>query len=105
MALLGLMGVKAQLERGGDPQRLSFARTLRAVRTMTRQPHRRCGRHRLTRMLAKAIKDNYHRRSAKKARGWPHKKKDPPTGTPRITDASEPQKQLAQSLRHRNQIV
>lgn len=99
MALLGLMGVKAQLERGGDPQRLSFAATLRAVRVMMRRPEQRCGRQRLARLLARAVKDTYRRSSTKRARGWPHKKKDPPTGVPRITPATEAQRQLAQSLR------
>lgn len=99
MALLGLLGVREQLERGGDPQQLSFAGVLCAVRTIARRPDQCGSRHRFKRMLAKAVKDTYIRRGSKKARGWPHKKNDPPAGVPKITDASESQRRLAQRLR------
>lgn len=98
MALLGLMGVKAQLERGGDPQQMSFASVVRVIRLMMRYPAVRCGRHRLARLLKKAIRDVYVRRRSKRSRGWAHKKNDPPPGLPRITTASEMQRQLAQTL-------
>lgn len=98
MALLGLMGVKACIDRGGNPNTMSFVGVVRAIRTLMRQPDQRCGRQRLTRLLAKAVKDTYTRKRPKRARGWPHKKSDPRPGLPQITEATELQRQLAKEL-------
>jgi hypothetical protein len=38
-----------------------------------------------------AVKDSYVRRTSKKARHWPHKKKDTPPGLPRIQMPSQEQ--------------
>ena len=78
MLLLGLMGVEALSSCRIGPSRLSTAAALRMVR-QSMQPYRRW-RHRsdLRIVLSRAVKDSYHRRRAKTARNWPHKKNDPP---------------------------
>lgn len=96
MGLMGLMGVKAQVESGGDPKRLSFAGVLRVVRRLVRQPQKRCRPRQLTQMLAKAVKDRYARKRPKASRGWPRKKNDSPPGHPEITESTEAQRQAVQ---------
>lgn len=87
LLLLGLMGVEALSSRHIEPTRLSVASALRTVRRgmRTHQTWRYRGDIRI--LLGKAVKDSYHRRSSKTARDWPHKKNDPPPGTPKIREA------------------
>lgn len=100
LSLLGLMGVRAITQRGGDPRSLGFAPALHAVRAVMRQPHRR-GRlgDTLQRRLGRAVKDAYPRRSGKAARSWPHKKTERPPGCPKIRDANPLEIHAAQELR------
>ena len=97
LLLLGLMSVEAIVSRGRDPLSLSVAQALRVVRQAMRSPRReRCSR--LGVRLAEAVRDEYHRQSSKKAHDWPHKKKDPLPGTPKIRPATEKESRLAQEL-------
>jgi len=97
LLLLGLMSVEAIVGRGRDPLSLSVAQALRVVRQA--MSNSRCGRcPRLGVRLADAIKDEYQRRSSKKAHDWPHKKNDPPPGTPKIRPATEKESLLARQF-------
>jgi hypothetical protein len=49
--------------------------------------------------LADATRDGYQRRGAKKARAWPHKKREQPPGAPKIKPATAAQVKRAQRLR------
>jgi len=92
---LSLMSVRAIVAAGGQPLDLSVASALRYVRQAIRWGCRSPKGRTLLAQLSAAVKDSYTRRSAKKARDWPHKKKDKPPGLPRIEIAT--QEQLAQA--------
>lgn len=100
--LLGLMGVRGLVERGVDPLRLSAALALREVRRALREDRRSASVAWLRKRLGRALKDGYRRRASKKARNWPHKKKERPPGKPKIVIASPQQVQQAQRLRTKN---
>ena len=100
--LLGLMSVRGIIARGHDPLSLSVALALREVRQALRQDRRSATRGWLLKRLGQALKDGYRRRAAKKARHWPHKKKERPPGRPQIVIAGPQQVQLAQRLRMKN---
>ncbi|MGV1080886.1 MAG: IS4 family transposase [Candidatus Nanopelagicales bacterium] len=82
--LLGLLGVEVLILDGQSPWRLSAAATLRIVRKalngQVRGP--------LRRPLAAAVKDTCVRNSSKKARNWPHKKRDTSPRPPRMRHAT-----------------
>jgi hypothetical protein len=100
MALWGLslMSVGQMLAAGGDPLALSVATALRHVRQAIRQGPRRAQARILLGRLHLAVKDSYVRRTSKKARDWPHKKKDKPPGLPLIQIATQEQLSQAKAL-------
>jgi hypothetical protein len=53
----------------------------------------------LLRRFAGAVKDSYVRKRPKKARNWPHKKKDKPPGQPVVRNAATSEVKRAQRLR------
>ena len=80
---LALLLLYAALVMGARVIRLSLAHALRAIRrAMERVRH---GMHcsTLGEELWEAICDEYTRRSSKRARDWPHKKKEQPPGCPK----------------------
>jgi hypothetical protein len=87
LLLLGLMGVDALANKKRDPSRLSVAAALREVRLAMRTNHVWRFRGDLRVLLGQAVKDTYQRQSSKKARDWPHKKKESPPGAPKIRPA------------------
>ena len=90
-----MMSVCRILAAGGDPLALSVASALGHVRQAIRHgPYAPKARILLGRLHA-AVKDTYVRKASKKARDWPHKKKDKPPGLPRIQIAT--QQQLSQA--------
>lgn len=99
LALLQLMSLRALLEGGGDPLRLSVAQTLTVMREVIRTPHRRCRRGDLSRRLRRAVRDAYVRTTSKRARSYAQKKRERPPGTPHLTDATPVQVQQAQELK------
>ena len=87
--LLGLMTVEGIIQRGCDPLSMSVAAALRVVRQALREPSRRWRRRGDLRvLLALAQKDEYGRKSSKKARDWPYKKQESPPGAPKIREAT-----------------
>lgn len=96
LLLMGLLSVSGIVARGQDPLSWSVAGALRAVQQALARP---VGSLRtLMRQLASATKDTYRRRSAKKARDWPHKKNDRPPGEPKQRSATAQEVRLAQRL-------
>ncbi len=88
LLLLGLMSVEGMTAQGEDPLGLSVAAALRTVRDAMRTPRRWRRRGDLRVLLATARKDDYPRHGAKKARNWPHKKREQPPGQPKTRTAT-----------------
>jgi IS4 transposase len=100
--LLSLMAVHQLILAGKDPLDLSVASALRIVRQAVRHPpHSRPAQSVLCQM-ARAVKDTYRHKAAKKARDWPHKKHDRPPGAPKILIATKEQVSQAQVLHDKN---
>lgn len=95
---LSLMSVHQILASGGEPLVLSVATALHKVRLAIRYGPRSPKARILLGQLREALKDSYVRRTSKKARDWPHKKKDKPPGLPRILIASQEQLSQAKAL-------
>lgn len=96
--MLGLAAVEQLVAGGQPPGQWSVAASLRAVRArhlLRRRGHKSVG---LAQRLRGAVKDRYHRTSSKKARHWPHKKREKPPGAPVARIATESQVQLAKEL-------
>ena len=101
--LLGMMSVSAILRRGGDPLAWSVALARKHVRqTMRRAVSDRRRGTSLSEQLAQATQDGHERLGSKKARNWPHKKREKPPGEPKIMLATAEQIQRAQDLQHEN---
>jgi hypothetical protein len=92
---LELIHARAAGAGAGAPRR-SAASALRAVRAAA------AGRGgSLRRALAAAVCDGYARRGSKKARHWPHKKRDRRPGAPLARTATPEEVQLAQEIKQR----
>ena len=90
--LLALMNAHA----AGPGQRPSTASALRAARSAM------AGRGGcLWRALSRAALDTYRRRGAKKARHWPHKKREKPPGDPKARTATAEEVALAMELKRK----
>lgn len=90
--LLGLMNAHA----AGASARRSTASALRAARSAM------AGRGGSPwRALSRAVLDDYRRRRLKKARHWPHKKRDKPPGDPKARTATAEEVMLAMELKQR----
>jgi hypothetical protein len=100
--LLGLMSTAALVRRGADPLSWSVALARQRLRqALRRATGGRRGRVSLAEELAGATKDGYRRRGSKKARDWPHKKRDKPPGDPDIREATPREVRRAQRLREK----
>jgi hypothetical protein len=98
--LLGLLSVSKILSRGGDPLRWSAAAARNRVRKSLRSALTGCHLDRsLVNDLGQAVKDGYVRLRSKKARRWPHKKKEKPPGSPKIRLATRKQRQAIKRLK------
>jgi hypothetical protein len=98
--LLQCISVGNILAKRGDPLRWSAARARQRVRrSMRRALKARNNDRRLAHDLAQTLKDEYQRRGSKKARNWPHKKKEKPPGAPKIQLANAEQKRAAKRLK------
>jgi hypothetical protein len=73
------------------------AHALRVVRRAMAQPSMS-----IDRVLSGLKPDRYTRRNPKKARHWPHKKKESPPGEPEARNATEAERLLAEELRTRS---
>jgi hypothetical protein len=104
--LLGLMSVSALLGTGRDPLSWSVAQARRQIRQLMRQARgtSRC-RQSLVERLAGAQKDSYERKGSKKARNWPHKKREKPPGEPKIRPATVAEVRKAKRLRAKEEAA
>ncbi len=96
--LVSLIGVVGILERGGDPLRFSVAVARDRLRVTLRRSLGRRRARPLAAELAEAVRDGYERRRPKRARSWPHKKRDKPPGAPKVVPATPQLIQRAQRL-------
>jgi hypothetical protein len=97
--LMGLMSVEKIIAAGHDPLAWSVAKSRNSLRRALRGALRgQRPRVALRDQLASAVKDNYVRKRPKKARNWPHKKKERPPGPPKIRPATMEEVQHAQRL-------
>lgn len=99
MAVIELFALKQQLSaKKANPRRLSFAKSLRAVRQSLKHLSDRPDHvSDLTTLFQAAVVDNYERTSSKAARYQPHKKDKPSCGTPKVSRATaEHRKRLKQ---------
>lgn len=97
--LLGLMSVDPIIARGGQPLSWSAALARDRVRQSLRLTLARRLDRALVRDLGQTVKDGYQRTSSKKARNWPHKKKEKPPGHPKILTATAQQRRAVKRLR------
>jgi hypothetical protein len=97
--MLGLLAVSRLIETGQDPRQASVAAALRAVREAMRPGGKR--RRSLAGLLSEALKDDYVRRGSKKARHYPHKRRQKPPGMPRARNATDAEVRLAKRVRQR----
>ena len=104
--LLRLLTAQSQVAAGQSPLRMSTADALKCLRQMLREPARRLRRgDGLRRRLARAQRDNYQRRSSKRARHWPHKKTDKPPGRPRLNRATDTQVKQAKQFERSREVI
>jgi len=101
--LMGLMTIARIVDAGDDPLAWSVAKSRdclrRALRGVLSSPRPHVP---LARQLANAVKDSYVRLRPKKARNWPHKKRERPPGPPKIRPATTQEVQHAQQLTTQN---
>lgn len=88
LKLLGLMSVEQIILRGRDPLSWSVAMALRVVRNAIANRSISSSANLLSAM-GNCLKDEYVRKSSKKARNWPHKKNELPPGEPKIRKANK----------------
>jgi hypothetical protein len=93
-SLLGLQTATALIARGHAPGDWSVAAARKAVRAALRTNSAR----RLKEGLRNARRESRERTSSKKARNWPHKKRDKPCGSPIIRAATNAERRAAQRL-------
>jgi hypothetical protein len=100
--LMGVLSVEKIVAAGHDPLAWSVAKSRNSVRRALRGAlsgrSAKSKRMALCRQLASAVKDAYVRRGPKRARDWPHKKREHPPGPPKIRPATAEEVQQAQQL-------
>ena len=101
--LLGLMAVDQVARR--DKGRVSVAGALRSVRLWMRRRSGRPPARGLRGALRVAVVDRYKRTRPKQARGWPHKKREKPPGTPKVRMATQAEVRKAKGLPHANKAA
>jgi len=102
LQLLGLLSVEQIIASGKDPLSWSVAMSLRVVRLAMRdgRPSGPC-RGGLLGCLSRAVKDAYARRGEKRARNWPHKKREKPPGAPKLRKANETEVRKAKGIKNK----
>jgi hypothetical protein len=97
--MIQLFAVKEQLAIASPPERSSVALAVSVIQdAMQAWTGDGYNPGRLRSRLSKAIKDDYHRTSSKRARYRPHFKDVPSTGKPKITRASKQQREAYHAL-------
>ena len=81
---LALLLLQAAVAQGKRVVQVSVAAALRILRRALESTRWRQPTNWFLAELRAALRDDYHRRHSKKARNWPHKKKDPPPQPPNL---------------------
>ena len=104
MAAIELFALKEQMaSRKADPTKLSFAKSLRAVRrSLGRLAWRGPAASGLQELLQAAVVDDYQRSGSKAARYKPRKKDKPSCGRPKVTRASPAHRKKLKQLGLKN---
>ena len=92
-SVMSLWLLSMELSVAADPERASISMGLRAIRSAM------AGRGGdLARAMSKSMNDDYQRNGQKKARHWPHKKREKPPGEPKARSATASEIHLAKEL-------
>lgn len=102
---LAMLVLQAAIVLAGRIARLSVALALKAIRQAIERVRWIGCCHGFWALLRGAIKDEYPRRSSKRARDWPHKKKTSPPGAPRLRRLSRQEKTRIERLWSDNGIL
>ena len=81
---MGLLLLYGALALGKEVTRFSLAKAIRAIRKAMEALRNGASCATLLRALRAAVIDDYERRSSKRARDWPHKKKERPPSPPKL---------------------
>jgi hypothetical protein len=103
MAVIELFALRKQLPtKRADPHKLSFAKSLRAVRQSLKDLVRPSDGSDLTTLLRAAVADNYERTGSKMARYQPNKKDKPSCGSPKVSRATAAHRKKLKELHLQN---
>lgn len=91
---LALLELQAALVQGAKIVHVSISKVLRVVRHVLEALRYGVPSYWFVRQLREAVGDSYTRRRSKRARDWPHKKKEPLPGPPRLRRPTEREKTL-----------
>jgi hypothetical protein len=89
---LAMLVLQAAIVLAGRIARLSVALALKAIRQAIERVRWIGCCPGFWGLLRGALKDEYHRRGSKRARDWPHKKRESPPGAPRLRRLSRREK-------------
>ena len=81
---LALLLLQGALALGARAARLSVAAALRVIRRALEEVRYGCPSGAFVAQLRAAVKDDYRRTGSKRARDWPHPKRETPPGPPRL---------------------
>jgi len=95
---LALLLLQAAVAQGARVSRVSVAAALRTLRQALECTRWRQSSHQFVAALRAALRDDYHRRRSKRARDWPHKKKDPPPRPPNLRTPNARENTFIQAL-------
>jgi hypothetical protein len=95
---LALLLLQAAVVQGARVGRASVAAALRALRQALECTRWRHSSGWFVAALRAARRDDYHRRRSKRARDWPHKKKDPPPRPPNLRTPTPREKACIQAV-------
>ena len=89
---LGLLMPQAALRQGAQVVRLSIAGALKLVRRAMEAVRHGLSSAAFAAALFDALRDDYPRRRSKRARDWPHKKREPPPSPPKLRRPDDEEK-------------
>lgn len=95
---LALLLFQAAVAQGARVSRMSVAALLRTLRRALECTRWRQSSNWFVAALRAALRDDYHRRRSKRARDWPHKKKDPPPRPPNLRTPTRREKAWIQAV-------
>ncbi len=89
---LALLMLQAAMVQGANIVRVSVSKALRVVQQVLEMLRYRRPSSRFVKHLREAVGDSYTRRRSKRARDWPHKKREPVPSPPNLRKPTEREK-------------